>query len=506
MTGNVIFSLPEVYLKDGRFRIALFLLCVCMVLSYSPASTYLSTFYSTSKESIIDGRYKVLTIKPAGLCKNVRRVTNVKETRENIKIKELIYIPSLLNKHHADEVSCILDDEHFVSLLAEKGGYVIHALTDLHSNVDQVKALDSIVQWRCSEHKLAARQIALLASELACPRLLTYLSDIALPFKGGEGGAFDSDQRKQRYDIGACVLIQPPPIHALRTEQGRDAILKRYTMLCNDTDPSSEGRQHSLDCINSNVLPILQNIAAGRPGDRDVDVLHEEYLLQQHKVLLSKQVQVQREIEIMEKESDPLYQRKKEARAQRAKKRARRKQLNHIPVTRSGEVITNKVLQQRKPCSVQDLVGYPLSTMKALDVGKIMKDRILMICTDDDSDNNNNNNNGEDGGIIHITNRDENDGADYFFAFPEEDLYAWGRECTRDAARLYNNEPILCLQDLSLEECFDTKRKEDGDDDDDNDNNDDDDSSDECVWNRTMEEKHVKLYSVIYQWLSLLRL
>lgn len=177
----------------------------------------------------------VVTCEPHGWMTRSSAVTGT-STSAAIGVREIVYLPSALSIYPEDadaDGEGALDDHHFVSLLADRG-FTVHILrpnldrspastavsadptTALHQLY--LEALTQFVSLRVRTHRVPASCLCLLADELAAPRLLAYLADVALPIAS-----------TTRANIGAAVLIDPPPLLPLHTLSGRRRLLKsRY--------------------------------------------------------------------------------------------------------------------------------------------------------------------------------------------------------------------------------------------------------------------------------------
>jgi hypothetical protein len=140
----------------------------------------------------------------------------MKPATTNAYIKEIIYVPSQLSLSggsRSDIKSCCQDD-HFCSLLCDKG-FTVHII-DYSLSTPMNDVLEEVVRWRIREHRVQPRSLAILAHELIIPKTLSFLAEVALPM------------RPNRVDLGAVVLLDPPPLYALMTPRGRKQVLERY--------------------------------------------------------------------------------------------------------------------------------------------------------------------------------------------------------------------------------------------------------------------------------------
>ena len=194
--------------------------------------------YTTLRRSVVNQKYQLTSLVPAGYLSRLPRAGTKRE--EVVRIKEIVYVPSLLSAAPEDNVANVEDDEHWLSLLCEKG-YKVHVLTNCDCNTDVVEAVQSIIASMVKA-RVPARSIAVCANELACPSVLRYLS-VALQM----GPA--------RADIGACVLIQPPPLQAIASNAGRTRLLQqRYLHLSEDE-------------LGPTIYQLLRRQSGGSHGD-----------------------------------------------------------------------------------------------------------------------------------------------------------------------------------------------------------------------------------------------
>ncbi|RYH15638.1 hypothetical protein EON65_31455 [archaeon] len=133
-------------------------------------------------------------------------------------ISEVIWLPCPFSLNSLDDVDSAPDDDHFASKLCDKG-YTIHAIEPKAGSCF-VATLIEVFRWRIEKHKIPGSAICVIANELTCTHVLNYLSDIKL--------GVHNQYLLSKFNVGAVVLIDPPPLHALSTTQGRRNILKRY--------------------------------------------------------------------------------------------------------------------------------------------------------------------------------------------------------------------------------------------------------------------------------------
>lgn len=101
-----------------------------------------------------------------------------------------------LTAYHAPNI-------HLASQLCDLG-YTVHIVGFTEGRIGNIESsLYHLIRSRMKDHKVMAREIAIIGTELAASRVLNYLSDMALPM-----GIC-------RVDVGAVVLIDPLPINSM---------------------------------------------------------------------------------------------------------------------------------------------------------------------------------------------------------------------------------------------------------------------------------------------------
>ena len=125
-------------------------------------------------------------------------------------IKEVIYVPSTLNL--VMENLSMVEDDHFCSLLCDQG-FIVH-IVHFHYCSSMNDILVDIIKWRLKFSRISPKNIAIIAHELSVPKVLHFLTDIV--------------HSSQEVDLGAIILIDPPPLNSLITPQGRLHVLDRY--------------------------------------------------------------------------------------------------------------------------------------------------------------------------------------------------------------------------------------------------------------------------------------
>ena len=232
MLGKICAIALLMLVRDGTaFRAPL--------VTMSVLSGNVGAMYTTVRTNMINGAYCVTSLHPAGYLSKLSRSPT---KREVDRIKEIVYVPSLLSSASADFVSYAEDDEHWCSQLCERG-YVVHMLTSLDPGTDYEDAIESVLSWRVKT--IPARSICVCASELACPILLSYLSKALM-------------MGPLRKDVGAIALIQPPPLLKMSGISGKSTVLNRYKHL------SEEEIKKCVGEYNEAVYDLLHNRAPSK--------------------------------------------------------------------------------------------------------------------------------------------------------------------------------------------------------------------------------------------------
>ena len=425
----------------------LFLQCIPRGCGLSLGSHDINAKYTTVRSSVVNQKYQVKSMIPAGYLSRLPRSGGANRD-EQIRIKEIVYIPSLLNTWGEDSVRNAEDDEHFLSVLVEKG-YRVHMLTNSDPYVDYIDALESMVSWL--SRTVPPRSLALCASELACPSLLRYVT-IALQM----GPA--------RADLGALCLIQPPPLQSLSHDMGRRSILQRYLHLDARNIAEDVGKEYG---------PAIYDILHSRkPMDSPEAPSTEASEEDAEKKKKLEEAKLRAEIEMLEWQSSAEYKGKdKKMRNLKSKRSKLEKMLYDKQRALDPTDLINMRLERlrRQPLTLSSVcegVEAPPYLHRARDVGKAMKDRILVICTDS----------GESAEpLLGISASDAKEITPPFYEpnasieslfemmvqDPTDKADLWGRAACEEAARLFNNEPIICLEDIAEEE-FEDKDEDEG--------------------------------------------
>lgn len=190
-----------------------------MVSTSSSSSSASKPFFSTPSSNYINimrtplvaSPGEVVTLSPQGWLSRALRSF---ENNNTNKIREVIYIPSQITLLPFDGPNSCDDDDHFCSILCERG-YQVHTLSmNSYSHDHQVKGITEVLNWR--KKTTPPRTIAIIAHELSCITVLKYLAEIALPMTA------------DRVDIGLIVLLDPPPLSKLYTIIGKEELMQRY--------------------------------------------------------------------------------------------------------------------------------------------------------------------------------------------------------------------------------------------------------------------------------------
>lgn len=394
----------------------------------------IGAMYTTVRTNVINNAYQVTSLHPAGYLSKLSRKAVKKE--EN-RIREIVYIPSLLSRAGADFSLYAEDDEHWCSQLCEKG-YVVHVLTNLAPRTDYEDAIESILSWRAKS--IPVRSICVCASELACPILLRYLS-IALMMG------------PHRKDVGAVALVQPPPLLKLSSVAGKNTVLSRYKGVVEEEVKKCVGvyGQAVYDLLH-NKTPVKQ-----RGVEQGEDASEKE-----RKRL--EEARLRAEIETLEWQSSDEYKGKEAKRMRNLKKK--KAKLEKMVYNKSGAVQEDDLLAAklrglaRNPLTVADICQEGPGLRRASMVGGALKDRILVVCTDDahlDAPSL----------LGPLTTAAEGESEELEWPSIDEDSTesifnlmdafsaqedVWGRKACEELAALYQNDPIVYLPDIVLEE------------------------------------------------------
>lgn len=174
------------------------------------ASNDLVSQYVSIKKIVLPSNTQITTFTPKGWL--YRSLTQHKHG-----ISHIVYIPSIVSKVYVDvtEAFWYLDDS-FLSLLCDRG-YVIHILEPtLHLEHSPLPRIDEVIHHVLHRYDVIGRNLALIGHELSSIHVLNYLTEVALPMS------------PQRVDIGAVILLDNAPIHALYSFQGKRNLWKRY--------------------------------------------------------------------------------------------------------------------------------------------------------------------------------------------------------------------------------------------------------------------------------------
>lgn len=188
------------------------LLCHCVITASYGLANHVSISRTVLKSS------KIITLVPKGwLLRSVKYSSKISQNC----VKEILYFPSVSCLNCCDSIEYALDDEHFCSLLVDKG-YAIHLVTSLKG--EEVN-LNEILSWKInhSYSNSISTQYGLICHELSVPKILRSLS-----LQYSERSYFDN--------IGAIVVIDSPPLNSLYDFPGRVHILEKYFQSYNSID------------------------------------------------------------------------------------------------------------------------------------------------------------------------------------------------------------------------------------------------------------------------------
>lgn len=170
------------------------------------------------------------------------------------RITDIVYMPSFFSVNESSSFDAILEDEHFTSLLCDEG-FTIHSINPYKAKDSKTMFKDIVFELltkqrstgqvkQCSAvigSAATGRNLALVGCELSCIHLLNYLSETALPMS------------TRRVDIGAVVLIDPPPLPSLLSSHGRLRILSRYItpLLPSSSQPDQDEKKKEPEKVMS---------------------------------------------------------------------------------------------------------------------------------------------------------------------------------------------------------------------------------------------------------------
>lgn len=186
----------------------------------------------------------VVSMIPKGWLASASKVARPDHNKP--RITDIIYMPSFFSVNESSSFDAVLEDDHFTSLLCDEG-FTVHSINP-HKAKDSKSLFRDIIfqltnKWQPKVQQglsgstpignaITGRNLALVGCELSCIHLLNYLSETALPMS------------VRRVDIGAVVLIDPPPLSSLLSSHGRLRILSRYiTPLLSSSRPDKEDRK-----------------------------------------------------------------------------------------------------------------------------------------------------------------------------------------------------------------------------------------------------------------------
>lgn len=358
------------------------------------------------------------------------------------------------------------DDDHMSSIMCEEG-YNVHIISlDVHySNVaTQIYALDRVMKMLIpsrtvsssappSEPSVCARNVAIISSELSCVSTLRYLTEIALPFTiRASSSAEDAPYIQERFDVGAVVLMDPPPMSSLYSTIGRRKLLDRYTKALQNEDNFRSVLEQSSKLYQRDEIRALYGeytdwYDMSRTGKacRCLTALikNDETVCEDGNEERGEEVDYMKELKLMETEvsksrdyNDYDYE---YLASRQKKKRKRNGSLAHPVYTKYGTSTVNgqgsnneNAHDQANDGSidelVDDLVGmFPPRNLYGL--GNAMKDRILVIDTDR---------------VPH------DDGDESHFSF--DDVYEdvsdhWGPVAMEEVAKVCNALPLISISD-----------------------------------------------------------
>ena len=169
----------------------------------------------------------------------------------------LLYIPSRLSLRPSNIGTSVRNDEHFASLLADRG-HTVHCLQVFNDACSYSHIQSCITE---SLRHIASRtdKIVLISNELACLDTMQFVSD---PASDG-------------HHVHGLFLIDPPPLYSVQTEYGRRQILQKYAHHHSDyfTSAASGASYLDLDTIAIPALATSDLMIHTTEGDVDIQAL-----------------------------------------------------------------------------------------------------------------------------------------------------------------------------------------------------------------------------------------
>jgi len=432
----------------------------------------------------------VTSLEPQGWMTRSMKATRSSIQEGKMAIREVIYIPCPIS--FGDENYG--DDEHFCSYLCDKG-YPVHVLSPLEiSPKSYQKAIAEIVKWRMTMN-VPARTLALVSNEIVSSWVLTYLNDIALPMT------------PLRQDIGAVVIIDPPPLISYLTNSGQNNVVKRYYNSYNDfgyykttmkSSSCTEKTKHDIsswkmyrkrldDIVGLKELLINDN---STPNDsEEMNNTTNDAIDYSDDFRAFTGLKQEKEFDYDRAVFLATVGKKK-----KKKLTTRRLASSSISVkttdTRINSIKSKSQFVPQEVNTVGAFLGSPPLGTKMISISETLKDRILVISTIKDKQSTNDDS--------FNTGNSEDDESDHYSEelFPMTDIDDWGYDSADEMASMYKAGPVISLgndnNDSNDNDCSDDDSNDDDSNDDDSDDSNDDVSS------------HKQLSDIVSDWLSML--
>ena len=169
----------------------------------------------------------------------------------------LLYIPSRLSLRPSNIGNSVRNDEHFVSLLADRG-HTVHCLQVLN-DACSTSHLQSCITESLGYIAPRTDKIVLIANELSCLDAMQFVTN---PANDG-------------HQVHGLFLIDPPPLYSVHTEYGRRQILQKYAHHHSDyfTSAASGASYFDLDTIAIPALATSDLMIHTTEGDVDIQAL-----------------------------------------------------------------------------------------------------------------------------------------------------------------------------------------------------------------------------------------
>jgi hypothetical protein len=150
--------------------------CVAIFFVFSGALFVSQDFFTLSRSSL--SSCNVVTLSPVSWLARTARVSDMKPNSNlsGTQIREIIYLPNLFELYEDETSAAMFDDDHFCSLLVDRG-YTVHVVFP-HQPKYCSDALAEIISARTRQ--IPGSSICLIGHEISVPRVLNYLTDVSV--------------------------------------------------------------------------------------------------------------------------------------------------------------------------------------------------------------------------------------------------------------------------------------------------------------------------------------